>query len=81
MTSTPAVKELVRRWYGEAAVFTKPESDHTALADHDGVWECSFVGACSEVCPKSVDPASALQQMKLDGAKAWWKQILPGGKS
>ena len=35
------------------------------LADHDGVWDCSFVGACSEVCPKSVDPAAAIQQMLL----------------
>ena len=46
------------------------------LADHDGVWECSFVGACSEVCPKHVDPAAALQQMKVDGAIEWWKQKL-----
>jgi fumarate reductase iron-sulfur subunit len=49
------------------------------LADHDGVWDCSFVGACSEVCPKSVDPAAAIQQMKVDGAIEWWKQKLPGG--
>jgi fumarate reductase iron-sulfur subunit len=46
------------------------------LADHDGVWECSFVGACSEVCPKHVDPAAAIQQMKIDGAMEWWKQKL-----
>ena len=46
------------------------------LADYDGVWECSFVGACSEVCPKHVDPAAALQQMKVDGAVEYWKQKL-----
>ena len=53
------------------------------LADHDGVWECSFVGACSEVCPKHVDPAAAIQQMKIDGAMEFWKQKMgiPGGKS
>jgi fumarate reductase iron-sulfur subunit len=51
------------------------------LADHDGVWDCSFVGACSEVCPKSVDPAAAIQQMKIEGAKEFWKQKLTGGKS
>jgi fumarate reductase iron-sulfur subunit len=51
------------------------------LADYHGVWDCSFVGACSEVCPKSVDPAAAIQQMKVDGAIEWWKQKLPGGKS
>lgn len=53
------------------------------LADHDGVWDCSFVGACSEVCPKSVDPAAALQQMKVDGTMEWWKRKMgfPGGDS
>lgn len=50
------------------------------LADYHGVWDCSFVGACSEVCPKSVDPAAAIQQMKVDGAIEWWKQKLSGGK-
>src|SRR5229473_1200959 len=36
------------------------------LADAEGVWECSFVGECSVVCPKGVDPAKAIQQTKLD---------------
>jgi len=49
------------------------------LADHDGVWNCSFVGACSEVCPKHVDPAAAIQQMKLEASLAWLKARLPGG--
>jgi fumarate reductase iron-sulfur subunit len=31
------------------------------IASNAGVWECSFVGACSEVCP-SGDPAAALQR-------------------
>ena len=35
-----------------------------------GVWSCTFVGYCSEVCPKSVDPAGALQQAKLKGSIA-----------
>jgi fumarate reductase iron-sulfur subunit len=49
------------------------------LADHDGVWHCSFVGACSEVCPKHVDPAAAIQQMKIEGAIEWLKTRGPGG--
>jgi fumarate reductase iron-sulfur subunit len=35
------------------------------VASNPGVWECSFVGACSEVCPKDVDPAAAIQQAKI----------------
>ncbi len=33
MVDVSTLKELVRRWYGDAAKFPKPESDHTALAD------------------------------------------------
>jgi succinate dehydrogenase / fumarate reductase iron-sulfur subunit len=32
----------------------------------DGVWGCEYAGACSEVCPKGVDPALTIQQLKLD---------------
>src|SRR5207247_2066113 len=27
------------------------------LSGHDGLWQCTFVGECSKVCPKNVDPA------------------------
>ena len=48
------------------------------VADHDGVWNCSFVGACSEVCPKDVDPAAAIQQMKIEASIEWLKsKVLP----
>ena len=32
-------------------------------ADH-GIWQCHLAGACSEVCPKGVDPALAIQLLK-----------------
>lgn len=35
------------------------------VASNPGIWECSFVGACSEVCPEHVDPAGAIQQTKI----------------
>ncbi len=38
------------------------------VASHEGIWECSFVGACSQVCPKDVDPAGAIQQTKITSA-------------
>jgi len=50
------------------------------VASHAGVWDCSFVGACSEVCPKAVDPAAALQQVKVASTIDWFKEhLLPGG--
>jgi fumarate reductase iron-sulfur subunit len=48
------------------------------LSQHDGIWGCTFVGECTKVCPKHVDPAGAIQQYKLEATKEWFKSfILP----
>ena len=38
------------------------------LNEHAGIWGCTFVGECTKVCPKNVDPAGAIQRYKLTGA-------------
>jgi fumarate reductase iron-sulfur subunit len=38
------------------------------LNSKNGVWSCTFVGFCSEVCPKKVDPAAAVNQGKVASA-------------
>lgn len=40
------------------------------MNSHEGVWGCTFVGFCSEVCPKGVDPAAAVNQGKVEAAKS-----------
>jgi succinate dehydrogenase / fumarate reductase, iron-sulfur subunit len=32
----------------------------------NGIWACEFIGACSSVCPKGVDPALAIQELKIE---------------
>jgi fumarate reductase iron-sulfur subunit len=50
------------------------------LIEHDGVWGCTFVGECTRVCPKHVDPASAIQRYKLKAALQTVKAfLLPRG--
>ena len=46
------------------------------LAADDGIWECTLVGECSEVCPKGVDPAGAIQRLKVSSTNHWWKSVL-----
>ena len=46
------------------------------LAEHDGIWGCTFVGECTEVCPKDVDPAGAIQRYKLTAAVETVKSFL-----
>jgi fumarate reductase iron-sulfur subunit len=39
------------------------------LNSNNGVWGCTFVGFCSDVCPKQLDPAAAINQGKVESAK------------
>ncbi|CCQ75196.1 succinate dehydrogenase/fumarate reductase iron-sulfur subunit [Magnetospira sp. QH-2] len=50
------------------------------VASNTGIWECTFVGACSEVCPKHVDPAAAIQQTKIASTVDYFKYLLLPGK-
>lgn len=51
------------------------------LSTDEGIWQCTFVGECSAVCPKSVDPAGAIQRYKVAATTDWWKSVLmPWGK-
>jgi len=61
----PAATALARRYNLDSRDEVLKERQDV-LADSEGIWECSFVGECSVVCPKGVDPAKAIQQTKLD---------------
>ena len=51
--------------------------DRFAMAESShGAWRCHLAGACSEACPKGVDPALAIQLLKRTLAS----QSLGGGK-
>ncbi|HEY9041408.1 MAG TPA: succinate dehydrogenase/fumarate reductase iron-sulfur subunit [Rheinheimera sp.] len=39
------------------------------LNGKNGAWGCTFVGFCSDVCPKQLDPAAAVNQAKVESAK------------
>lgn len=50
------------------------------LSAHEGIWGCTFVGECTKVCPKNVDPAGAIQRYKLEAALDWVKGfVMPWG--
>lgn len=52
-----------------------------AIFSHEGIWKCTFVGDCTRVCPKNVDPAGAIQQAKVEATKDWFRSVLmPYGK-
>ena len=51
------------------------------LSRDEGIWACTFVGECSVVCPKDVDPAGAIQRYKVKAMTQWYKSmLLPWGE-
>ena len=41
-----------------------------------GVWRCHFAAECSEVCPKNVDPAKAVQKLRWEAVKHSIRSLL-----
>ncbi len=73
----PAAIALARRYDLDSRDEGGRERMLTVIGN-DGVWDCSFVGECSAVCPKGVDPAKAIQQTKFESTLG---MLLPwGGK-
>jgi hypothetical protein len=73
----PIAIALARRYELDSRDQAGDERLRTITAS-DGIWDCSFVGECSAVCPKGVDPARAIQQTKFDSTLG---VLLPwGGK-
>ncbi len=62
----PAALSMAQRYNKDTRDSGKAER-FEVMNEKDGVWPCTFVGYCSKVCPKSVDPAGAIQQAKLEG--------------
>ena len=73
----PAAIALARRYDLDSRDQAGQERLATVTGS-DAIWDCSFVGECSAVCPKGVDPARAIQQTKFESTMG---MLLPwGGK-
>ena len=76
----PAVIALGQRYNMDSRDQGRDERQER-IASHEGIWECTFVGECSAVCPKEVDPAAAIQRAKVSSTIDWFKEtLIPWGK-
>jgi fumarate reductase iron-sulfur subunit len=78
----PGVLALLHRYNADSRDGGQAERAEVMNAE-DGVWSCTAVGYCSEVCPKGVDPANAVNQNKVNSAKDYFLRFLSphgGGK-
>ena len=49
------------------------------VSDTEGCWRCHFSSECSEACPKDIDPAGAIQKLKVQSAVYEIKKIFKVG--
>ena len=77
----PAALALLHRYNADSRDGGTAERMKVVNAE-DGVWGCTLVGYCSEVCPKAVDPARAINQNKINSTKDYFLNWLRprGGK-
>lgn len=71
----PGVLALLHRYNADSRDGGRAERMKIVNAE-EGVWGCTAVGYCSEVCPKHVDPANAVNQNKVNSAKDFFLRFL-----
>ena len=76
----PAAIALAQRYNLDSRDGAKDQRAEV-ISSSEGIWECTFIGECSRVCPKNVDPAAAIQQAKVENTQDWWLSwIMPKAK-
>ena len=71
----PGVLALLHRYNADSRDGGRAQRMEILNAE-EGVWSCTAVGYCSEVCPKHVDPANAVNQNKMNSAKDYFLRFL-----
>jgi fumarate reductase iron-sulfur subunit len=71
----PAALALLHRYNADSRDAGMQERMQIINAE-DGVWGCTLVSYCSEVCPKGVDPARAINQNKINSTKDYFLNLL-----
>jgi len=77
----PAALALLHRYNADSRDRGWDERAEVLNAE-EGVWGCTLVGYCSEVCPKHVDPAHAINQNKVNSTLDYFgvlKFLMPKG--
>jgi fumarate reductase iron-sulfur subunit len=72
----PGVLALLHRYNADSRDGGRAQRMEILNAE-EGVWSCTAVGYCSEVCPKGVDPANAVNQNKVNSALDYFIRFLP----
>jgi fumarate reductase iron-sulfur subunit len=76
----PGILALLHRYNADSRDGGQEERLNNLGHTDEGYWGCTAVAYCSEVCPKGVDPANAINQNKMSSAISYFTRFLtPGG--
>ena len=75
----PGILSLLHRYNADSRDGGSAERMELGNAT-EGFWGCTAVGYCSVVCPKSVDPAHALNMNKMNSALDYFLRSFAPGK-
>jgi fumarate reductase iron-sulfur subunit len=76
----PGVLALMHRYNADSRDGGQAERMQLGHA-HEGFWGCTAVAYCSEVCPKGVDPANAINQNKMNSAINYFTRFVTPGEA
>ena len=77
----PGIMALLHRYNADSRDGAREERMQLVHPE-EGVWSCTAVAYCSEVCPKHVDPANAVNQNKMASAMDYFLRfVMPRGAS
>ncbi|MBS1269469.1 MAG: Fumarate reductase iron-sulfur subunit [Gammaproteobacteria bacterium] len=75
----PGILALLHRYNADSRDGAR-ETRMEIVNSEEGVWGCTLVGYCSEVCPKEVDPAKAVNLNKVNSTMDYFLRFFASGK-
>ncbi len=71
----PGILALMHRYNADSRDGGRAERMEIGHSE-EGFWGCTAVAYCSEVCPKDVDPANAINQNKMNSAVDYFMRFV-----
>jgi len=77
----PGILALLHRYNADSRDGGQSERLNSLGHTDEGFWGCTAVAYCSEVCPKGVDPANAINQNKMNSAINYFTRFVTQGEA
>jgi len=70
---------LTRVWRYVADKREEAKKEHIDAVVHNGIWDCTLCGNCTEVCPQGIDPKNDIMMLQSKAAQFGYQNPNLGG--